>query len=148
MTEEVRAEELGDANDASGRALMRRELIGRTGMALGGALVLGAWRSSSADDAVNAGAPYSAAPQVKDFPYERNLPPSYQLASRRRRCRRDGTHQRLQCCEHRKLASRPRLPPLPRFPLALVRGQQRQREGWRQKSPLRARGSPQTSLAG
>lgn len=54
--------------------ISRRNLLGRAGLALGGAVTLGALPACDQADAAT-----PPQPQVKDFPYEKFLPANYQL---------------------------------------------------------------------
>lgn len=58
------------------KELSRRDLLGRAGLALGGAVTMGAVQACSSNDTSPAPAP---GPQVADFPYEQHLPAAYQL---------------------------------------------------------------------
>lgn len=54
--------------------ITRRNLLGRAGLALGGAVTLGTLQACDSADAAT-----PPTPQVKDFPYEKHLPANYQL---------------------------------------------------------------------
>lgn len=62
--------------------LTRRNLIGRAGLALGGAVTLGALQGCGSDSSssTSTDTQTTAKPQVADFPYEKHLSADYQLA--------------------------------------------------------------------
>lgn len=60
------------------KPLSRRDLIGRAGLALGGAITLGALQACGGEEDP-APPPPDPTPQVKDYPYEQHLPDAYQL---------------------------------------------------------------------
>ncbi len=59
------------------KELTRRDLISRTGLALGGAVALGGLACDSSSPTSQP--PAAAGPQVADFPYQQHLPAGYQL---------------------------------------------------------------------
>lgn len=65
------------------KELTRRDLIGRAGLALGGALTLGTLQACGSEDSSTTPPaqepPATATPQVKDFPYEQHMAAGYQL---------------------------------------------------------------------
>jgi hypothetical protein len=62
------------------KALTRRDLIGRAGLLLGGAMTLGALQAcGSEDDPAPETQPVEPTPQVKDFPYAQHLAADYRL---------------------------------------------------------------------
>lgn len=61
------------------RELSRRDLIGRAGLAIGGALTLGALNACGSEDDP-APPPPDPGPQVSEFPYQQHLAAGYQLA--------------------------------------------------------------------
>lgn len=61
------------------KALTRRDLIGRAGLVLGGAVTLGALQACGSEDDPAPQPQPEVTPQVKDFPYQQHLATNYQL---------------------------------------------------------------------
>lgn len=61
------------------KELTRRDLIGRAGLALGGAMTLGALAACGDDETTPTPPPVETGPQVSEFPYEQHLAAGYQL---------------------------------------------------------------------
>ncbi len=61
------------------KELSRRNLLGRAGIAIGGALTFGALQACSNDTSSDPPPQQSTEPLVSDFPYEKHLPADFQL---------------------------------------------------------------------